>query len=109
MRLRYHADRLALRGGAAGSGNPVIPVDERLLEVRRHRPRRKPSTRVLSVLLSAALALSMIPVAAAQAEGTATLKYGMSGSSVKTLQTNLVTRGYLKSADGNSARPRNPP
>jgi cell wall-associated NlpC family hydrolase len=75
-------------------------VDERLLEVRRRAPSRRPSVRVLSVLLSAALALSMIPLAAAQAEGTATLKYGMSGSSVKTLQTSLVTRGYLKSADG---------
>ena len=32
--------------------------------------------------------------------GSTTLKQGMSGAAVKTLQTHLVKRGYLKSADG---------
>jgi cell wall-associated NlpC family hydrolase len=54
----------------------------------------------MAFLLAAAVAISMIPLAAAKADSTTTLKSGMSGTEVKTLQTNLVKRGYMKAADG---------
>jgi N-acetylmuramoyl-L-alanine amidase len=41
-----------------------------------------------------------LPAPRASAADPAPLKYGMSGTAVKTLQTHLMKRGYLSSADG---------
>lgn len=54
--------------------------------------------RFSSLFMAAAIALALMPAPALA--DSASLKFGMSGSAVKTLQTNLVKRGYLKAADG---------
>lgn len=100
MQLRYHANHLALRGGNPRSTKHVQQIDERLLRVKSAKPRFRRSTRALTFLLAALVVLTMMPVLGAQAAGTTSLKVGMSGTAVKTLQTNLVKRGYLKAADG---------
>jgi peptidoglycan hydrolase-like protein with peptidoglycan-binding domain len=106
MQLRYHANHLALRNGTGGSAQTGYGVDARLLEVRNARPRRRLSARALSIVLAAAVAIAMIPVAGAQAAGTASLKYGMRGTAVKTLQIDLAKRGYLKSTPDGKFGPR---
>lgn len=64
------------------------------------RSSTRPAMRIASFLAAALLTLAMLPMPEAHAAGTDSLKLGMSGTAVKTLQTNLVKRGYLKAADG---------
>ena len=104
MQLRYHANHLALRGGNPRSTNLVHPIDHRLLQVKSAKPHRGLPAKALALLLAAALTLTMLPIAAAQADSGDSLKLGMSGAAVKALQTHLVTRGYLRSADGKFGR-----
>lgn len=59
----------------------------------------KQRLRIAAFLAAFVLVLSMRPVPTALA-APQSLKLGMSGSDVKTLQTHLVKRGYLKAADG---------
>lgn len=78
------------------------------LEANRPVFRRKPGAgtgkrkgffiRIAGAVTAGAITLTLLGVPA-QAAGSS-LKYGMSGTAVKTLQTNLVKRGYLKAADG---------
>lgn len=56
--------------------------------------------RAVSLVTAAAIMLVMASFQYALATDLPTLKPGMSGDSVKTLQNNLVKRGYMQSADG---------
>jgi cell wall-associated NlpC family hydrolase len=105
MQLRYHANP-ALRNRPAKPERTGCGVDGRLLLVRNKKPRRRLSARALSAVLAAAVAIAMIPVAGARADGTETLKYGMHGTAVKTLQIDLAKRGYLKSTPDGKYGPR---
>lgn len=74
--------------------HPALRVRKSLM--RRHR---QPAVRMICFAVAAMLALALMPMPSAMAE-TTSLKQGMSGAAVKTLQTHLVKRGYLKIADG---------
>lgn len=65
----------------------------------KQRGGRTAALRAIGLIMAALIILAALPVPAASA-ASASLKLGMSGSAVKTLQSNLMKRGYLKSADG---------
>lgn len=78
----------------------ALPAGRHLhgLDMAGTRNRRSFLFRLTGALAAAALVLALLPLPA-HAE-TASLKLGMSGTSVKKLQQSLVKYGYLKKADG---------
>lgn len=106
MQIRYHANQPVLGNGSSGPGQTVYGAGGRLLRARGARKRLGFMSRALCALLAAVVAVAMLPVAGAQAAGAESLKYGMRGTAVKTLQTNLAKRGYLKSTPDGKFGPR---
>lgn len=79
---------------------PELFVGHSLSRFHISHSRTRRVLKFVSAVVAFMLILALMPLPQAQAADSGALKLGMSGAAVKTLQDNLVKRGYLSSADG---------